>query len=212
MTRRLQRRDSGNGSMTRHEIEDAQRYLRQHEKAQLALADYVKAEKLARFEKHLARKFSFDHSEKWAAIYRDVHDRVDVLNAEIAEDCYREYGTPKEFAPSIPIGWFERGENDSKKRREELRRAAQAQAEADKRKAIAEYKAKNLEAQAYLALAGATTEEARRFIESVPPLASLIPELDFEAITGESITDQLTKPKRRDQQRRLPPPDDHEEE
>jgi hypothetical protein len=206
MTRRRQGRDSGNGGMTRHEIEDAQRYLRQHEKAQLALADYIEAEKLARFEKHLASKYSFDSSAKWAAIYRDLQDRVGKLNAEIAKDWYREHGTPKEFAPSIPIGWFERGENDAKKRREELRRAAQAQAAADKRKAILEYKAKNLDAQRYLAIAGATTGEARRFIESVPPLANLIPELDFEAITGESITDQLTKPKRRNQQRRLPPP------
>jgi hypothetical protein len=73
---------------------------------------------------------------------------------------------------------------------------------------------KGRRAQTKLALAGTTTEQARRLIESLPTPRSLMPELDLEAVTGESITDLLIAPKRRqrrlpaNQQRRLPPPDD----
>jgi hypothetical protein len=200
MTRNLPRRDSGNGQMTRQEINDLQRLVRDREKVQISMIDHRKAELRADFENKLGQRFNWDHNDNWAAARARIREQIAALNAEIAEDVEREYGIPREFAPSITSDWYSRGENMVRERRDELRRMAEAEIEAMGRKAIAGIKMGSLDAQTRLALAGTTTEQARRFIESLPTPASLMPELDFETLTsGTTTIGLLTGPRRRRQ-------------
>ena len=53
----------------------------------------------------------------------------------IAAIC-RENGIPEEFRPQLSIGWWKRGENASRQRRDELRKLAQARIDAEAKAAV----------------------------------------------------------------------------
>jgi hypothetical protein len=115
----------------------------------------------------------------------------------IAERC-RGLGIPKDFAPDLSLTWRHRGYGNAvKERREELRRAAKAQIESLEQRAIVEIEKASVEAQTEIALAGLTSQAARRFVAQLPTVESLMPALSYQELSGETdppIVEQLISP------------------
>jgi len=99
----------------------------------------------------------------------------------IAVRC-RELGIPAEFAPTLNLSWWERGENACQKRRAELRRVAQSRIAANAQAAKLSIQASSLRIQEQLLTAGLTSTEAREFLASMPSAEALMPMLALASI------------------------------
>jgi len=183
--------------MMKSEREDLQRLIRQREKVLKSKARERSAELLADFENQMGQEYAFDQDEIWKQATKAAEREVKKAEARVAARC-GELGIPKQFAPSLHLSWHARGyENVLDKRRAELRRMAQTRAEAIERKAIVQIEAFCLDAQTQLARAGITSDAAQAFIEQLPSIEKLMPQLSFAAIAGEAeppIAEQLVSP------------------
>lgn len=151
---------------------------------------------LADFENQLGAIYSFDDDQTWAEAMRLAEQEVARAQTKIAARA-AALGIPKDFAPSIGIGWYDRGANAVAKRRAELRRMAQTRIAAIETKAITAIEVGCLEAQTEIAASGLTSEGARRFFEHLPSVETLMPTLSFEEVAGKAappIAEQLTSP------------------
>jgi hypothetical protein len=184
-------------TMTKSEREDLQRLLRQREKAQKSAARLRTTELIADFENQMAAEYSFDDDAHWQAAAKEAEKAVKKAQEEVAERC-RALGIPRQFAPTLGLHWRHRGyDNILEKRRNELRRAAKAQAEALEQRAIVQIETSSVDAQTKLALAGLSSDAARTFIEQLPTVESLMPKLSYQALAGEAETplvEQLLTP------------------
>lgn len=183
--------------MTKGEREDLQRLIRQREKVQKSAAKQRSLELLADFENQISAEYAFDDDRIWSAAKKAAAAEVQKAQERVAERC-RELGIPRQFAPSLNLMWLHRGYgNLLDARREELRTAAKAQVAALEQKAITEIERASVEAQTQIAIAGLTSEAALAFIASLPTIESLMPELSYQAIAGESdppIIEQILTP------------------
>ena len=180
----------------RSEREDLQRLIRQREKVLKSAAKQRSAELIADFENQMGQQYSFDQDATWARATEVARREVNKAQAHIAARC-AELGIPKNFAPSLSVHWYERGENAVKQRRIELRRMAQTQVEALERKAVTEIEMGCLEAQTKLATLGLTSDAAKQFIEQLPSVDGLMPRLSFAEVAGEAeppVAEQLVSP------------------
>src|SRR5262249_20222955 len=81
-----------------------------------------------------------------------------------------------------------------RERRTELRKMAQTQIAALERKALTQIEMSCLSAQEQLAVAGLTSGAARQFVEQLPKIETLMPQLSFQEIAGEAeppVAEQL---------------------
>jgi hypothetical protein len=179
--------------MTRNEIDDLQRLIRQREKVLKSAAKQRSAEVLADFENQMGQEYSFDHDEVWAEATKIAEAAVARANEQIKARG-RGIGIPDRFSPSLVTAWRVRGENSVKERRAELRKMAVTAIEAQEQKAKTQIELSCLEAQEKLALAGLTSDAARGFIEALPSVDELMPRLSFAEVAGESqppVADRL---------------------
>src|SRR5215217_4190668 len=123
--------------MTKGEREDLQRLIRQREKVLKSAAKERSAQLLAEFENQLGARYSFDADPVWAEVTKLAEREVEKAQKQVAARC-AELGIPKEFAPSLNLSWYRRGENAVKDRRTELRKVAQTRIEATERQAVVE--------------------------------------------------------------------------
>jgi hypothetical protein len=183
--------------MTRSEREDLQRLVRQREKVLKSAAKQRSAELIADFENQMGSEYRFDQDETWERAVKDCEPVVRKAQEQIAARC-RELGIPRQFAPDVSLHWRARGyDNAVEKRRAELRRMAQTQVAAIESKAIVQIEMSCLEAQTQLATAGLTSDAARNFIEALPSIETLMPQLSFAQIAGEAdppVAEQLISP------------------
>jgi hypothetical protein len=180
-------------AMTKGEREDLQRLVRQREKVLKSAAKQRSAELLADFENQMGQQYSFDQDEVWAKAMELAKQEVAKAQNTVAARC-RELGIPARFAPEIHASWYSRGENAVSTRRAELRAMAKSRIAAIESKAITDIEMECLNAQTQLAMSGLTTDAARIFIDKLPNVETLMPQLSFEAIAGEAdppIVEQL---------------------
>jgi hypothetical protein len=184
-------------TMTRAELEDLQRLVRQREKVLKSAARQRSAELIADFENQMGSEYAFDQDETWAKAKQAAEREVKRAQAIIAARC-RELGIPDRFAPGLELVWHTRGyDNSIQRRKTELRVMAETQIAAIERKAFVEIEASCLDAQTKLALAGCTSEMARTFVDSLPSIDTLMPRLSYAAIAGDAdppISEQLVSP------------------
>lgn len=183
-------------AMTKSEREDLQHLIRQREKVLKSAAKQRSAELIAEFENAMGQQFSFDQDEVWAAAKQIAEREVAKAQERVAARC-AERGIPKRFAPELDVRWYGRGENAIKERRAELRKMTTTRVEAIERKALTEIELSCLKAQEQVALAGITSQAAKRFIEALPGIGKLMPALSFEEIAGEAdppVAEQLVSP------------------
>jgi hypothetical protein len=180
--------------MTRNEIEDLQRLIRQREKVLKDAATQKSAELIADFENQMGQEYRFDQDEVWDAAVKAVAPAVAKAQEQVKARC-REVGIPDRFAPSINLVWANRGyDNLIEKRKNELRRMATTAIAAQERKAKVQIGLSCLDAQTQLAVSGLTSDAARGFIEALPRIDDLMPRLSFAEVAGEAkppIVEQL---------------------
>lgn len=185
------------GTMTKGEREDLQRLIRQREKVMKSAAKQRSAELLADFESQMAAEYRFDDDAIWAAAAKAAQAEVARAQERVAERC-RELGIPKQFAPSLSLGWRHRGyDNALAERRAELRRVALKQIANIEQAAIVEIERASVTAQTELALSGVSSEAARAFVANLPNVESLMPGLSYRELAGEAdppIVEQLITP------------------
>jgi hypothetical protein len=196
---------NANGMMTAREREDLQRLIRQREKVLKSAAKQRSSELLADFENQMGSEYFSDQDPVWEQIMADTHRVVDRAREQIARHC-RELGIPDQFAPTLNLTWSHRGYGNAlKTRRDELRTMAKTRIESIERKAITQIELSCLAAQEQIALAGLTSEAARRFVEQLPSIEVLMPQLSLDKIAGEAglpIAEQLVSPNALRQRRR----------
>lgn len=191
-------------SMTKSEREELQRLVRQREKVMKSAAKQRSLELLADFENQISAEYSFDDDAVWAEATRLADIEVKKAQEVVARRC-AELGIPRQFAPGLSLGWRHRGYNNMlNARRTELRTAAKAHVAALEARAITEIEQASVDAQTQLALAGLTSEAALTFVASLPTVESLMPQLSYQELAGESdppIVERILTPNAIRQQR-----------
>jgi hypothetical protein len=91
-------------------------------------------------------------------------------------------GIPAEFAPSLNLNWYGRGQNSVRERQSELRRAAKSRVEALEKEAITRIERLSLEAQTEVVANGLESDAAKTFLNAMPALAELMPPVPVEEI------------------------------
>jgi hypothetical protein len=175
-----------NAIMTRAELDDLQRLVRQRENVLKSAAKQRSAELLADCENQMGSEYSFDQDEVWQQAAETAEREVSKAQKQLAARC-RELGIPDRFAPSLNLRWHHRGyDNRIEDRRKELRRMAQTQIAANEQQAIVQIEISCRDAQTQLAMAGLTSEAARAFVDRLPAIDTLMPCLSFAEVAGEA--------------------------
>lgn len=182
-------------TMTKGEREDLQRLIRQREKVLKSAAKQRSAELLADFENQMAAEYRLGDDPVWEELAKSAYVEVEKIGKRLAARC-RELGIPDKFAPKLQLNWQHKGYGNALKERvQELRTAAQAEIAAMEQKAIVQIEATSVDAQTQIAIAGLTSDAARDFIQRLPSVETLMPQLSYQEIAGEadpSPVEQLT--------------------
>lgn len=142
------------------------------------------AQILADAEAALAKRFREDDDA-----FREIMSETRRYMAEVSEKINAkcaELGVPVEFRPSVSTYWFSRGDNADPKRRAELRKMVQTQAEASARAARLEIDRQSVALQEQLMAGSLESDAAREFLASLPTPEALMPGLSIDALGIES--------------------------
>lgn len=163
--------------MTKSERDDLVRLVKQREKVAKSAAEQRSAVMLADFEREVSALHPFDQNEVWEAAWKAGAEAAKKASEMVAEEA-KKLGIPEEFRPKLSINWHERGLSAYKSRREELRKLAQAEIAAMEKTAKVQIEARSIEAQTEVIRNGLTSEAAIAFLESLPPVETMMPALD----------------------------------
>ncbi len=169
--------------MTSAERNDLRSLIRQRARLMKTEVRQRRLELMADFERQLSATFSYDQDEIWKGAHSIAEQAVKDAQVVIEERC-RELRIPKEFAPTIQMLWFGRGENAVKERRTELRFAAKARLDALEASAKTEIERVSVDGQTNLIADGLTTEAAQTFLEQMPSTETLMPVLELNQVQG----------------------------
>lgn len=187
--------DSTN-KMTKGERVELGQLIRKRERVMKSMAVERSAAMLVDFEKQCAAIYSYDEDEVWKEAVDRAEKVIEEASSQIADRC-KELGIPKEFAPSVQMHWWDRGQNAVAKRRAELRQVAKAQIAVMEKAALAKIERMSLDAQTEVITHGLESEAARGFLERMPDLATFMPALDAVEIKQlEEVKEQRNKSKR----------------
>lgn len=164
--------------MTAAERRDLSGLIRQRARLMKAQVAQRGCELMADFETQLSSIFSYDDDKTWSTARAIAKQSLKETQAVVAERC-RELGIPKQFAPTLEMTWYSRGENASKERRAELRNAAKARIAALEAAAKTEIETISVNGQTALVADGLTSEAAKLFLEQMPAPAALMPLLEI---------------------------------
>ena len=167
--------------MRRFEREGLERMTRDRERLAKGAADARAAEMKSDFERKISAVYSFDQDPVWKEAYSRARLELDQANQKIADECLK-LGIPPQFAPRIDGHWYSRGENAAKERREELRRVAYTEIDAAAKNAKTQIGLAASDVRVRLLEGSLESDEAKRFLESMPTVEELMPMLSMEAI------------------------------
>lgn len=167
--------------MTRADRETLVKIARQRERVAKSAAKERAAFLIADFETQLDREFKFDDNEIWKDAVEVAGKVVKEAKSKIAAECAR-LGIPEQFAPSIDFHWYGQGRNAVRSERADMRRVAAKQVEAAEKAARTTIERQSLETQEKIMIGGLTTDDARRFLESMPTPETLMPALTVSSV------------------------------
>lgn len=167
--------------MTKSERSELGQLIRKRERVMKSMAAERSAQMLAEFDTQLAAIYSFDDDATWAKAKTEAEKAVEEAKEVIARRC-EELRIPREFAPSLGVGWYGRGENAVASRRTELRRAAKSQIAAMEKEVLTKIERMSLNAQTEVIANGLESAAALEFLEKMPALEQLMPTLDVNEI------------------------------
>lgn len=166
--------------MTKGEREELARLIKKRTRVTKSHVERRQAELLADAEQQIATRFRID-DEAWKELTDTAKQVVRDADEEIARRC-GELGIPREFRPSLGLNWYGRGENASKERRTELYRVARTRAEAAAKAAVVQIETRELEDLTRIATGALESAEAKRFLESLPAIETLMPRIELSAL------------------------------
>ena len=167
---------AGESGMTQRERRELCQLVRQRARVEKSLADCRIAEVQADFEDALLRWYSYDDDEIWAQAAKRAKKVVKEGNIEIAKRC-AELGIPKDFAPKLDFGWSGAGRNMVRTERTDMRRQAAFRLDAMAKSAKVEIDRVSVETQERLVAGGFESDEARAWLDAMPRMRTLIPDL-----------------------------------
>jgi hypothetical protein len=179
------------GEISGQELRELKDLVKMRKTAARATADARKAQVLADFEEELSTKYDM-YDAAWADVTTEVERVAAQANEQIRTVC-EERGVRKEFMPDVRVGWSYRGENAIPERRAELRKAAQARADASAKTAKAIIEGKAVEALTELVARGLDSDAARALLVSLPTPEQLMPPLSVKELEA-AITHERTDP------------------
>jgi hypothetical protein len=180
--------ENDSAKLTAADRKEPHSVLRRREKEADESAEEVKARRLPDFEEELATIFSAEDAA-FADVTAFAQEMIEKADAEIDRRC-DELGIRRAFRPELRLGWSGRGENTSKERRNELRKVAEARAEADKLSAKKQIRRTFTDQQELIALGALSTEEARAFLAQMPRPETLMPEV---RLAEHNVADKKTE-------------------
>lgn len=163
-------------SMTRSDRDTLVKIVRQRERVAKTEAKERSAVLMADFERQLDRTYSFNENAVWEAAATAAMAAVADAKLKVNEEC-EKLGIPKEFAPSLSLGWYGKGQNATKERCAELRRIAQREIDAAEKQARTAIEKLSLEMQEKVMITGLTSSEAQTFLAMMPTVDTLMPVL-----------------------------------
>lgn len=166
--------------MTKGEREELKSLAKMRARVAKGGAEARAAAVLADFEDQVAAIYKAD-DEAFRDLAALAQQKVAALDAELAERC-RQLGIQEDFRPSLSVSWRGRGENTMAWRRAELRKVAERRVQADSRAAKLAIEEASLEVLTGLATTALTTDEAKAFLDGMPTMASLMPNLDVHEL------------------------------
>jgi hypothetical protein len=175
--------------MTKHERDDLAKLCRQREKLAKAEADARAAEMLADFHRQLAAIHRYDDHAVWKKAMAAADAAVNEAQ-KIVETSLKDLGIPRQFGPSLNVYWSGRGENAFANRRAELSKVAISRIDAIVKRAKHQIEATSIDVQTRLLAGSLESDDARKFLESMPAVANLMPLFtpeDVRTIAGPSI-------------------------
>ncbi len=153
--------------MTAAERNDLRSLIRQRARLMKTQVKQRRLVLMSDFERQLSARFSYDQDETWKGAHALADQAVKDAQVVIENRC-RELNIPKEFAPTISMMWFGRGENAVRERRDELRRTAKARLDVLEASGKTEIERISVNAQTELIADGLTSEAAQAFLEQMP--------------------------------------------
>jgi hypothetical protein len=157
------------------------RIARQREKVAKSEARRRSSELKADFEAKLAAAYSFDQASVWAEAMRQATQVAKETDERVATECER-LGIPRQFRPSISVGWYSRGQNASRERRSELRKVADSRIAALERRAFEEIERHNLDFQTKVLVLGLASPEAQLLLAQMPTAEQLMPPISMQDV------------------------------
>jgi len=169
--------------MTRRDRDDLIRVVKQREKLAKSGAEARAAEVLADFEEQLARQYKIEESEVFLEALGVVQQAIREADAMVNRE-FDRMGVDPAFAGGLDVGyaWQRRGENALKERRHELRAVAKSRVDAMTKAALVHIAKESLERQTELIAGSLETKEARAYVNSMPTIESLVPNLTLDDV------------------------------
>ena len=167
--------------MSKSERVELGQLIRKRERVMKSQATERAAQMLAEFDSQSAQLYSFDDDAVWKQSVEESEKVVEKANAEIKERC-GQLGIPAEFSPSLSFGWCDRGQNAVAGRRAELRRMAKSRIDAIERETQTKIERLSLVAQTEVIANGLESAAALEFLNKMPSLEILMPQIDAREI------------------------------
>jgi hypothetical protein len=177
--------------MSKGERDELIKITRERGRVAKARVEAVKAELIADVEKKLSEQFSY-RDEMWSEGVKIAEQAVADANAQIARVCDQR-GVPKEFRPSVDLGWSARGANADPRRRAELRKLADARIDAIGKQAKLTIEAEIADTVANLLAGGLTSAAAQEYLAKMPDPRSLMPPIEVADLEAEAKRDRQSR-------------------
>lgn len=159
--------------MTRAERNDLMGVVKLRARVARTQVAQHEARLLAQVEEELSAVYS-SREEAWRDVTVEAARHVEEADAKIAAIC-RDRGVREEFRPRLSLAWYGRGANADRERRGELRKLAQARIAAAAKEAKATIEAKSADVLTELVAGSLESEDARKFLETIPTPDQLMP-------------------------------------
>lgn len=167
--------------MSKGERTELGQLIRKRERVLMAQASERSAKLMAEFDAQSAQIYAFDDDDVWKKATEAATEAVKIAQALVEERC-GTLGIPKEFQPGLSMGWYGRGSNAVAARRQELRRKVKSRIEAMELEARTRIQHMSLAAQTEVVTNGLESAAAKAFLDQMPALETLMPQVDIGAI------------------------------
>lgn len=163
--------------MTKKEREALVKLIRQRERLAKTTATERSKTLMADFEQQADRIYSYDEDAVWKKVVETANEEVNKAAEKIADRC-RELGIPQTFAPTFRFIWQQQRAAIGYER-EKMRQVAKRRIEQIEASARTAIERASVAAQEALLIGGLDTDAAKYFLESMPSVDEMMPQINM---------------------------------